>query len=367
MTTCKYCGAPLGQLHSLEARCSYCNQINMTSGDGSANIYTLDDLYKLMHEAASVNAVNDIKKYASIINSKSEGTFSSLYFEKYANYRLKIKNDLAEFMNEFDGEMTNQDRPAIIHLIQHGELKDKKIINRLLKRHAPEQLKTYQDIYSTRIKAEDNYAKVPRDVFICYEKSNLVVAYQIIKMLEAESISCWISERNLREEGFSNYWVDIEDAIDKANLVVLVSSESEMNSPDVARELEYANEHNKKIVEFKIDSTPHNLSFDHLFYGIQWIDGTTDLEHAYVNLKKRVFHDLKLIKKEQKALSNNSKNDRSNKTKNQKTNPNSFAINGYYVFLSLLLMGILLTLRVILPVLNIDIPFDYDSIEALLS
>lgn len=365
MNKCGYCGAPLSDLSKLEARCEYCGQLNLTSSDGSNKVYTIDDLTKLMFDAATVNALDDIKKYASMINQKSEGTFSSLYFEHYANFRLKIKNELTSFLNDYTGLIVDTDDRAINHLIQHGELRDKKIILKFMKRHAPGYVKIYQDYYQSRVKAEDNYAKVPRDVFICYNKSNLVIAHQIVKLLEAESISCWIADRNLREEGFSNYWTDIEDALDKTHLVVLVSSESEMNSPDVIRELEYANENNTKIVEFKIDSAPHNLTFQHLFYGIQWIDGTQDLEKAYVNLKKRVFHDLKLIKKDQKESKRASKKSKTQK-KTKATNQ-QLLIQAYYTSLIVILLAIAIGMRFIMPSLGYEIPFDFSTIEALIS
>lgn len=365
MNKCRYCGAPLNNLSKLESRCEYCDQLNLTSSDGSNHVYTLDDLANRMLDAASVNALDDIKKYASMINEKSEGSFSSHYFEKYANFRLKIKNEVSEFLNQYTGEITDQDDRAIKHLIQHGELRDKKPILKFLKHHAPGYVKVYLEHYQSRTKAEDNYAKVPRDVFICYNQSNLVIANQIVKLLENESISCWISHRNLREEGFSNYWDDIEDALDKTSLVVLVSSESEMNSPDVLRELEYANEHNIKVVEFKIDSAPHNLAFQHMFYGVQWIDGTKDLEKAYLNLKKRVFHDLKLIKKDQKESKSTSKSIK----KAKKTSQSSlvWVVRAYYIFISVVLISMAIGLRFILPFFELEIPFSLPIIEALLS
>jgi len=363
MNNCRYCGAPIDI--RLKSRCEYCGQLNLTSKDGSSNVYTLEDLNKLMFDAASVNSVNDLKKYASLINQKSEGTFSSHYFEKYANFRLNVSNEQSSFLSNYSKKLEPDDEKAINHLIQHGELRDKKIILRFLKKLAPSYVKNYQDHYQFRTRAEDNYAKVPRDVFICYNKNNSTIAHKIVKFLEDESISCWIAERNLREEGFSNYWDDIEDALDKTNLVVLVSSESEMNSPDVLRELEYANDKNKKIVEFKIDSSPHNLSFEHLFYGIQWIDATHNLEKAYLNLKKRVFHDLKLIKKTRKNAS--SSTDQSKKIKKTQKNPQSYPTVFYYLFLTAILLVIAISLRFVLPGFNLQIPFELSDIEALLT
>lgn len=354
---CKYCGAPLDGLQKSTITCHYCGKNNLISqeGDGAFN---LNDFYDRLNESAAINKITDIKKFSSIINEKTDGTFSSQYFEHYADYRLKNKNELIHFLADFAGEIESNDDFAIEHLIQHGELKDKKVILKFIKKYAPQLLKKYNDIYNQRIKREDNYAKVPRDVFICFSNSNLIIANQIVKILEAESISCWISARNLREQGISNYWEDILSAIYRSKVVVLVSSEAEMNSADVAKELDYASEINKRIVEFKIDVSPHNLTFKHLFSGNRWIDATTDIDKGYIALKTRIFNELKQIQKTEKIVEEVIS--RPDKVKSPKIGTKALVYSYYSVF-TILIIIIIIGLGIILPNLGIElIPFDFE-------
>jgi len=359
---CKFCGAPISANSLNQLKCNYCDQINHQNLDND-NSFELEELYNYLFEASAVNNIEDLKKFASLIHLKSKGTFSSHYFEKYANYRLKIKNELLDYLEQYSGEVTKEDSFALDHLIQHSELKDKKTILKFLRKWSPQLVKKYNDIYVKRSRTEDDYAIVPRDVFICFSKSNLLIAFQIVKMLEAESISCWISERNLRGQGTSDYWVDILGAIDRSKIVVLVSSEAEMNSPDVTRELNYANDSSKKIVEFKVDSSPHNLTFKHLFSGNRWIDATADIDKGYLTLKTRVFNELKLIQKSEKST-----NEKSSKPKNQEKHKRPVSIDQkrmklYYAFLTVVLILILIFNRVFFPTLEIDfIPFNLELI-----
>jgi hypothetical protein len=354
---CKYCGAPLDSIVKSSTKCSYCEKINYFSLEGESS-FNSEDFYQQLEEAAAINKIQDLKKYSSIINDKSKGSFASKYFEVYADYRLKNRNEVIHFLDTYNGEILQEDSFAIDHLIQHGELKDKKVILRFLKRKSPYQLKNYHDVYNKRTKQEDNYAKVPRDVFICFSSSNLIIANQIVKMLEAESISCWIASRNLREQGISNYWEDILSAIDRAKILVLVSSESEMNSADVAKELDYANEISKRIVEFKIDLTPHNLTFKHLFSGNRWVDATGDIDKGYIALKTRIFNELKQIQKATNIASDTTRN--IEKPKKTQVN-NQKVVYGYYSVLAVIIVLIALGIRLILPSLDIElITFDIE-------
>lgn len=356
---CKFCGAPISLSQMNQMKCSYCDQMNHQKSDNDTS-FELEELYNYLFEAAAINKIEDLKKYASLIHQKSKGTFSSFYFEKYAEYRLKLKNELIKFLEEYQGELTQEDAPALDHLIQHSELKDKKNIIKFLKKWAPQLQKKYNDTFNQRSRAEDNYAKVPRDVFICFSSSNLIIANQIVKMLEAESISCWISERNLREQGTSNYWEDILSALDRSKIVVLVSSESEMNSPDVARELNYANDNNKKIVEFKIDLTPHNLTFKHLFSGNRWVDATEDINKGYLTLKTRVFNELKLIQKSEKTNPEKSPKTKPHEKPSKIATSHQKLSLSYYIALVTIMFMILVFGRFVYPILDIRHIIDFN-------
>jgi len=90
---CKYCGAPLDGIQKSSITCLYCQKNNLISLNGD-NVFNIEDFYSRLHEAAAINKITDIKKHSSIINEKTDGTFSSQYFEHYADYRLKNKNEM---------------------------------------------------------------------------------------------------------------------------------------------------------------------------------------------------------------------------------------------------------------------------------
>jgi hypothetical protein len=152
--------------------------------------------------------------------------------------------------------------------------------------------KTFMRIQKERLNDENHYVNVPRDAFICYSSKNKLIVQELVNYLESEGIKCWYSNRNLRPEGASQYWYDIEKAMIETKLIIVISSEYEMLSPDVRKEIELAKIHQKTLIEFKIDLIPHNVYFKHTFDGIQWINGYDDIYQGFNKVKTVI--DLKL-------------------------------------------------------------------------
>ena len=62
-----------------------------------------------------------------------------------------------------------------------------------------------------------------------------------------------------------------------------------MLSKDVQKELDKASELGKPLIEFNIDNSRRTTLFKHIFDGIKWVDGYTNLNKGIESLYKRVY------------------------------------------------------------------------------
>jgi len=63
-----------------------------------------------------------------------------------------------------------------------------------------------------------------------------------------------------------------------------------MRSKDVQKEIDIAVNYKKKLIEFKIDQTPHTQLFKHVFDGIKWVEGV-NLKKGLEALTERIFEE----------------------------------------------------------------------------
>jgi hypothetical protein len=177
------------------------------------------------------------------------------------------------------------------HINQHSDLRDKRRVLDFLSKHHEKSVATYLKMHKEREDKENHYANVPRDVFVCYSSYNVVIAERVVKELEADGNTCWISTRNLRPNDSENYWKNIENAIQNSTIVLVIGSEDSMRSKDVHQEIDFARQHQKKIIEFKIDEATHNTLFKHVFNGIKWVKGSLDINQNYTVLLERIYEE----------------------------------------------------------------------------
>lgn len=127
-------------------------------------------------------------------------------------------------------------------------------------------------------KEQNDYAFLNRDVFICHSSADFERILPLIEALESKGLKCWHSQRNLRPDS-NDYWGDIQRAMSKCIVFAVFTSKNSMSSPDVAREMELANELNKrKRIEYLLadkKEREHDAKFDKFFAGINWIDATS--------------------------------------------------------------------------------------------
>ena len=135
--------------------------------------------------------------------------------------------------------------------------------------------------------AQNRYAVVPRDVFICHSSADLI-SLEVYQCLTDDGDKCWISEMNMPPKTI-DYWEKIEEAIQCCKIILVICSGSAMLRDDPMREMRLAEEYNLERLEFKVDKVPHTVFFKHYFDGLQWVMLEEDREQSFSNLKERVY------------------------------------------------------------------------------
>jgi hypothetical protein len=160
----------------------------------------------------------------------------------------------------------------LINMVAKGDDK-KKFYNQLDKAISIREKE--HEIYNLNIK---------RDLFICHSSTDSEIVNSIIKELERDGRTCWVSSRNLRQDT-ENYKEDIQKAIRNSKIFLIVGSKRAMHSPDVQDEMYYAEELEKPRIAYKIDNYDATTDFKDFLgkTGTQWIDAS----------KKPEFHELK--------------------------------------------------------------------------
>lgn len=129
-----------------------------------------------------------------------------------------------------------------------------------------------------------------RDVFISYHtQSALHVTERIANELESRNISCWYAPRDCENE-----WIDaIMEAIDIADIFLLILNEGSCNSEQVKNEINEAfNRYSNKlmsIIVFQIDDYPVSKTVQYLLGRIHRVNGKVPpLEDHIIELANRV-------------------------------------------------------------------------------
>lgn len=115
------------------------------------------------------------------------------------------------------------------------------------------------------------------DVFLSHSHVDKVFADAICHRLEAADIRCWVAPRDIRP---GDDWAEaIIDAMDRAQMLVLVFSASANNSPQVRREVERAVNKGLMVLPFRIENVPLSKSLEYFISTQHWLDAITgDLE-----------------------------------------------------------------------------------------
>ena len=109
------------------------------------------------------------------------------------------------------------------------------------------------------------------DVFISYSSLDKNTADAVCAHLEGQSIRCWIAPRDTA----GPYAQVIEQAIDEAQILVSIFSDSANTSPEVLSELQIAHSAQKPIVPLRIHGAKPSGEAKYYLGRHHWIDALT--------------------------------------------------------------------------------------------
>jgi TolB-like protein/Flp pilus assembly protein TadD len=109
-------------------------------------------------------------------------------------------------------------------------------------------------------------------IFISYASQDSTVAHALCAALERAGIVCWIAPRDVRPGDF--YADSIVQAINACTVLVLLLSQSAVDSNHVLREVERASAKKRPIIAFRIDAAALPPGLEYFLSASQWIDAS---------------------------------------------------------------------------------------------
>jgi TIR domain/Bacterial SH3 domain len=111
------------------------------------------------------------------------------------------------------------------------------------------------------------------DVFISHSSKDKLYADAVCARLESDGIRCWIAPRDILP-GMS-WGSSIIDAIEGAQLMVLVFSANANSSPQIEREVERALNHELTVVPLRIEQVAPGKNLEYFLGTPHWLDAVT--------------------------------------------------------------------------------------------
>ncbi len=110
----------------------------------------------------------------------------------------------------------------------------------------------------------------PKQVFVSYSSKDRKIAYEICAFLEERGFGCWIAPRDSRPG--EDYAEGIINAIEKAQLMIILLSANANLSFHVKNEVERAVSKRKPIVTLRIEDVQPSKSLELFVSSYHWID-----------------------------------------------------------------------------------------------
>lgn len=292
---CTTCGTQLDVYpNDFQQKCKSCGNTYVV--DIAAQLFNKKDidstrllnLRKNLENSISINDLNHIEELSREILIMIPEDFTAQYYNAYAVSKLTSPKLLHSFLQGSNYKATDEEvHKIILHLSNNMDLRDRKLVNDFIHNNYSWMESLYLNVFQKRVKEEDNYAPIKRDIFISHRSTDKYTVRDIVSRLENDGHTCWVSYRNLRPNDNEDYWSNIEEAMEQCSIFLVVSSQDAMLSKDIQKELKMASYMNIKRLEYKIDTSEHTSLFKQFFDGIKWVDGISykglDL------LKERVF------------------------------------------------------------------------------
>jgi adenylate cyclase len=118
----------------------------------------------------------------------------------------------------------------------------------------------------------------PASVFISYASHDVGVATALVEVLERNGLTCWIAPRDVRPGAL--YADAIVRAISGARALVLVLSESSIESSHVGKEIERASSKRRPIIALRIDAAPLTPALEYFLSESQWVEAQAENRQA---------------------------------------------------------------------------------------
>jgi len=108
------------------------------------------------------------------------------------------------------------------------------------------------------------------DIFISYSQADRECAHEVVALLEAQGLTCWIAPRDISPS--ADWAAEIIDAISSARIMLLVFSASSNQSPQVRREVERAVHKGVTVLPFRIEDVLPSKSLEFFLSAQHWMD-----------------------------------------------------------------------------------------------
>ncbi|MCI9032063.1 MAG: TIR domain-containing protein [Clostridia bacterium] len=287
---CTYCGARLPFGDTDKVTCPYCDSVNylrFAEKAGKGNADGLKNLRERLYECvnARYHDFEEMKFIADEILNISGYDFEAKYFYALALKKSGKRNKYLEFLTDEKNLAPNERALELVmnNVIRYAKENERSVIRRFVDINVKDELARleYIDRADRQIERAARYHHGGQDVFVCHRSSDGAIAETVVARLEAEGISCFISERNLEDlEIGEKFERALSAAIDSTKLFLLISSYSAFDTSSenyVLYEIGEAKRLKKPNAEFRIqeiDRATESKAGDYAEYfdGCQYID-----------------------------------------------------------------------------------------------
>lgn len=139
-----------------------------------------------------------------------------------------------------------------------------------------------------------------QDVYICYDANDQEFANKVCNVLEKNGLSCWIKSRDV---GVNDIIDEINNAIDKSRVMLLIYSEYSKDSNVVNTEVDFAFSGDMPVLIYKIDDSKFGGGFPFFIEDNQVIDAHEDVESKFDELVSTISPLVKKQKAKERSIS----------------------------------------------------------------
>lgn len=307
---CTYCGARLNPSTDEKVVCPFCDSVNYlrfaekTGQDDAAQI-KLENLRARLYDCvnARYHDFEEMKEISDEILNLNGYDFEAKYFYALALKKNNKRNKYLEFLADAKNLAPNAKSLELVmnNVIRYAKENERSVIRKFIDINVSDELARleYADRADRQIERAAKNFHGGQDVFVCHKSSDGAVAETVVARLEAEGISCFLSERNLEDlEIGEKFEKALTQAIASTKIFLLISSYAAFDTSQenyVLYEIEEARKLNKPNAEFRIanidrDTEKRAGSYAEYFDGCQYIDAYP----AYADMLDKLALQLRL-------------------------------------------------------------------------